>query len=215
MIKMNHAVDHPRERILQAGIHLFSRRGFAATGVRELAEYAGVNLAMINYYYGSKIGVLKAIVDTFFTEYSRTVLENVAGEGPLETRIENLVRAVTRYLLANSGMMKIAVAEMPLDIPEVFEYKAQHFRQLKKLAGEHIVPLIEKSIGKKQPAEMIGPVLGGMLMGHFLFRPVIMAIGEVTLDAVFYEQYIRLVSHMLLYGLGKAGPGGRSITAGD
>lgn len=40
--------------MLDAAEALFSEKSFAAVGVREIADRAGVNLAMISYYFGSK-----------------------------------------------------------------------------------------------------------------------------------------------------------------
>lgn len=43
-----------RERIIRTAVVLFARRGYASIGLRELAEKAEVNLAMINYSFGGK-----------------------------------------------------------------------------------------------------------------------------------------------------------------
>ncbi len=59
----------PRDRIFQTAVRLFAKHGFAGTGMRELANKADVNLAMINYFYGSKKGLLKEILDDFFVGY--------------------------------------------------------------------------------------------------------------------------------------------------
>jgi AcrR family transcriptional regulator len=192
---------HPKDRILQAGIKLFSHKGFAASGVRELAETAGVNLSMISYYYGSKMGVLKSIIDRFFTEYSSQIRESFGTSGSIETKICSVVRAVTEYLRANTKLMMIVVAHMPLDVPEVFQYKAEHLKQLKRIAAENLVPLIAESGQKVPPPEMIGPIMGGMLMGHFIFRPVIEALGDVVLDDDYYEFHIQLLSRTLIHGI--------------
>lgn len=43
-----------REDILQASVNLFGDRGFAGTSMRAIADAAGVNLAAMNYHFGSK-----------------------------------------------------------------------------------------------------------------------------------------------------------------
>lgn len=52
-----------RELILEAAEELFAENGFDATSVRELASKAGVNIAMISYYFGSKEKLLEALVE--------------------------------------------------------------------------------------------------------------------------------------------------------
>jgi AcrR family transcriptional regulator len=48
-------------KILEAAEKLFSDNGFNGTSVRDIAEAADVNLAMISYYFGSKDKLLEAI----------------------------------------------------------------------------------------------------------------------------------------------------------
>ncbi len=48
------AQDEVTGAMLEAALELFGSKGFADTSVRELAAQAGVNLATMNYYFGSK-----------------------------------------------------------------------------------------------------------------------------------------------------------------
>lgn len=50
-----------RQRLMAAGLKLFSERGFAKTSVRELARAAQVNLAAVSYYFGDKTGLYRAL----------------------------------------------------------------------------------------------------------------------------------------------------------
>ena len=61
-----------REHILIEAEKLFGERGFDGTSVRDIAQSAGVNLAMISYYFGSKEKLLEALV-VFRAEYAFTV----------------------------------------------------------------------------------------------------------------------------------------------
>ena len=42
------------EKIKAAAKKLFTQKGFAATRTRDIAEEAGINLALLNYYFRSK-----------------------------------------------------------------------------------------------------------------------------------------------------------------
>lgn len=54
-----------RERIIAAALDHFSRRGYEAVGIQEIAESSGLTKPSLYYYFGSKQGLLEAIV----TEY--------------------------------------------------------------------------------------------------------------------------------------------------
>lgn len=51
------------ERVLQGAIRVLKRDGFAALSARTIAAEAGTNLALLNYYYGSKEQLLLAIFE--------------------------------------------------------------------------------------------------------------------------------------------------------
>lgn len=56
------AVDN-REKILQCALELFYARGYDAVGVQEIADKAGVTKPTMYYYFGSKYGLLEALVN--------------------------------------------------------------------------------------------------------------------------------------------------------
>lgn len=63
---MTEATNSPeadtRERILRAATIHISAEGYAGASVRAITQDAGVNLAAINYHFGSKLELMKAVV---------------------------------------------------------------------------------------------------------------------------------------------------------
>jgi AcrR family transcriptional regulator len=55
--------EDTRRRILETALELFGTDGFEGTSTRTLADRAGVNLPAIQYYFGSKEGLYRAVVD--------------------------------------------------------------------------------------------------------------------------------------------------------
>ena len=75
-----------RTLILSAAEQLFSEKGFEGTTVRDIAHMAGVNLAMISYYFGSKEKLFEALVE-YRSGYTTGVLEELAQDehlGPMQ-----------------------------------------------------------------------------------------------------------------------------------
>lgn len=52
-----------KETIINSAIELFSLKGYEGTSVRDIAADAGINVAMINYYFGSKEKLFESIVE--------------------------------------------------------------------------------------------------------------------------------------------------------
>lgn len=92
------AAEASRTRILDAAERLFSGRGLEGVSVREIAAAAGLDLAMINYHFGSKLGLYRAVfrrrIDGL-TEQRLGGLEKVlAARGNEPPRLEDLVYAL-------------------------------------------------------------------------------------------------------------------------
>ena len=52
-----------KDRILDAAELLFSRRGFYGASIREVTKAAAVDLSLVNYHFGTKRGLLSAVVE--------------------------------------------------------------------------------------------------------------------------------------------------------
>jgi AcrR family transcriptional regulator len=54
--------EDTRRRILETALAIFAAQGYEGTSTRQLAERAGVNLPAIQYYFGSKEGLYRAVI---------------------------------------------------------------------------------------------------------------------------------------------------------
>ncbi|MGP4844317.1 TetR/AcrR family transcriptional regulator [Marinobacter sp. 1Y8] len=61
------------DRILDAAEELFAERGFSETSLRMITSKANVNLAAVNYHFGSKNALIHAVFARFLTPFSTTL----------------------------------------------------------------------------------------------------------------------------------------------
>ncbi len=196
----------PKQRILEAAIRLFSRRGFAATGVRQIAGEAGVNLAMVSYYYGSKVGVLEAIIEEAFALMGPVITRNLCAseERSLEERVRSYFSEALALVHHNRDLVRVAVTELPFDVPQIAQLKADKVQQV-------LLPVIRAMMDELTPGqqglrpEVVGPTLTGMVFFHALIAPVLARITGSEMDEQFYRDYANQLSDLVLYGLLAAG----------
>ena len=86
-----------KERILDVAERLFADFGYKATSLRDITSEAGVNLASVNYHFGSKDALLAALLDRRFAPVNRRRLElldelEASADGAVD--LLDLVRAL-------------------------------------------------------------------------------------------------------------------------
>jgi len=93
---MGDDADRPTPaRVLAAAERLFATRGIDAVSVRDITEAAGANLAAVNYYFGSKHGLIVAIVQRRADQLAQRraeLLDELEAGGDIDLR--SVIRAM-------------------------------------------------------------------------------------------------------------------------
>ncbi|MDR3711756.1 MAG: TetR family transcriptional regulator [Puia sp.] len=84
------------EKIKEAARKLFTQKGFAATRTRDIAQEAGINLALLNYYFRSKEKLFEIIMAENFKQFIRGISVNLSDERA--TIVEKADRIVKAYI---------------------------------------------------------------------------------------------------------------------
>jgi len=84
-----------RQLLLDSARRRFASAGYSATTVRDIADDAGVNVALINRYFTSKEGLFEACLVGAVDEFDRTAAENVTLEQIPEVLAGQLADPVT------------------------------------------------------------------------------------------------------------------------
>src|SRR2546427_13309183 len=78
-------------RILDAAHAVFLRRGTAGARMQEIAREAGVNQALLHYYFRSKERLSAAVLQQVASRIFPALIQTVAGDLSLDEKIERLV----------------------------------------------------------------------------------------------------------------------------
>ena len=82
------------ERILHTALDLFAVKGYDATAVREICEAAKITKPTLYHFFGSKDGVLQALVTSGFARFRAIVDTALAHPGTFRDRTKLVARAV-------------------------------------------------------------------------------------------------------------------------
>lgn len=106
------AYNEKQVQIMEAAEKLFADKGFEGTSVRDIAEHAGVNLAMISYYFGSKEKLMEAMFNHRAASSILQLQEMV--EDKILTPLQKVEKLIDRYidkLLSQQCFHRIMVRE--------------------------------------------------------------------------------------------------------
>ncbi len=109
------AVEDPgpaRKRILDAAEAVFSEKGFDGARVHEIARTAGVNKALIYYYFEGKAQLLDALMERIGEENQSVKEQAIAEKGDDEERIEALMTAGFDFLKRRKRFFSILFMEL-------------------------------------------------------------------------------------------------------
>jgi len=131
-----------RARILEAARRLFERGGYAATGIEAIAADAGTAAETVYLHFGSKRGLLAALLDVALVGddapvalLDRPWMRSVRRIGDAPGRIRALAR-ITRRILDRVGPIHTVLRGAAQVDPEVAALAMMHARRRLEGQGE-------------------------------------------------------------------------------
>ncbi len=193
--------DHPRERIFDSAVRLFARKGYHGVGVREIAGDAGVNISMISYYFGGKVGLLREIIDRFFESYFESVRDFFDSDREPSFIIKEYINRLVKLILDNPDLCSVGFFELPYDTPEIAQFKSEKVAFIKDMAQDKIFRRIFGSELDIKTMAILGPAFISMVFSHFLLKDLVRYLFPDKFDEAFYRQYCDLLSAFFLRGI--------------
>ena len=77
----HHNSAETREAILEAAERMFGDEGLEGARTEAIAAAAGVNKALLYYYFGSKDGLYRAVLEGYLADFNRQALELLSSKG--------------------------------------------------------------------------------------------------------------------------------------
>lgn len=202
------AEHETEERILEAAHAVFLRRGTAGARMREVAEEAGVNKALLHYYFRSKEGLARAVFRRALESLLPEVVGVLGSDAELEEKVRRVV-AVEMEALGRSpflpGYVLGELTHRPERVQEAFE---SVLGSKMERMGEEVLSVLRRQLaeaarmGRMRPVKAEELVLNllSLLMFPFAGRPLLQAVlglDEAGYAALLEERKERLPEFIL------------------
>ena len=86
------------DKIKQAALRVFIQKGSANCTSREIAKEAGMNVALVNYYFRSKSKLFAIIFESVMQEFLKSMIQVFSSDIPIREKIRLLIEREFEFL---------------------------------------------------------------------------------------------------------------------
>ena len=186
ILKRKKEEESTEQKIITAARKLFTQKGFDAVKTRDIAEEAGINLALLNYYFRSKEKLFEIIMgeslETFFLGFSNIVNDEKT------TYTKKIEQIVSNYI-----DMLLKSPDTPLFVMNQVRANPKRIEAKKIFMNSYFMKQLQTGIktGEIAPINVVNLMLNIVSLSIFPFigRPIFQA-GEGSITD---EQFIELM----------------------
>ena len=99
------------ERIFEAALHVFARKGKDGARMQEIADFAGINKAMLHYYFRSKDKLYEAVFAFVFRRFMDTLGAPIRDAATFEQTLRTFIDGYIDTVKDNLDVVRLMVNE--------------------------------------------------------------------------------------------------------
>ncbi len=189
------------EKIKEAARKIFQQKGYAGARTRDIAEEAGINLALLNYYYRSKEKLFELVMhESLFELFSAIKFMFNEPSSNLSEKIDSTVNTYFDILLKNPNLPLFILGEIQanpdqlkekIGLSDTFVFDTVLYKQLQdQLKAAGMMHL--------NPAHLVINMLS-MTIFPFVAKPLLIKLTHLDEEAFkqFVEERRKLVPYWL------------------
>ncbi len=132
-----------RERLLQGALRLFTQKGYAMTTVREIVAETGVTKPVLYYYFESKEGIYRVLMQRLFEELESLFDALPEAEKPVREQLFKLADRTYEITVKNRDALRLmhAIYYGPPQGAPFFDFDAYYLHYY-----EHVRQIVRRGI---------------------------------------------------------------------
>lgn len=188
--------ESKRDLIIEAGIKVFSQKGYHNTKMDEIAVVAGIGKGTIYEYFSSKLQLFQEIMEKSLRHYNESISTEEKNQMSVAERIQIIVEGHFRFCQTNKELSRIIFWDMEIIDDELKDW----FYTKRKEKEEVLQNLIQEGINRGElrevDAKLVTLMVGGVL-GQ-IWVPVVIEGWEVDAAATARE-----IANLIIQGIGE------------
>jgi len=175
--------------LLESGIALFAEKGYASTSVREIVERAGVTKPALYYYFESKEGMFRAILNWASEQLEIMLKEVIEAPGTTLDRFVFFYRHLYRGIMKNRDLFKM-MHNLTFGLPQ--GVPAYDFDQYQRILINTLKAIYTEGLAKKEVKETDPEEVALFILGLVDFCFHLDNVKPNTIDPDRPERFLRL-----------------------
>jgi len=166
------------EKILKSAGEIFRSKGFAGARMQEIADKAGINKAMLHYYFRSKQHLFDKIFKDLLENFHHNIIDILNEENTWEKKIITLTEKLFTFSTANKDISIFLFNELHMN-PKFLQEKLFKFTEIRNsLFFTQLTDDITKGkIIKIDPLQIFVHILSGVIF-PVIAEPIISSVGD-------------------------------------
>ncbi|MDL2262436.1 TetR/AcrR family transcriptional regulator [Bacteroidales bacterium OttesenSCG-928-I21] len=172
-----------RDKILTASKELFMKNGYNGTSVRDIATASGTNVAMVNYYFGSKEKLFGEVFEDIFNFLAGKIISTLISDLPFFEMIELWLDTYYEVLSKYPQMPNFLLNEVNMNPEQIIKLvNEKNPNEVYESITKRIENEIEKgTIKKMSPDHLLLSILS-LGVFPFVFDNMATAVLDISLD---------------------------------
>lgn len=161
-----------KEQIFSSAQSLFSKEGFAAVSVRDIATHANVNLALVNYHYKNKENLYLDCISHFAEKHISSIKEILSGpdsKNDFLTRLKIFISQMIKMVNTDKDVIRMIARE--IQDTSRSEFHIQIMNQLHPFF-DCIVLFFTQAQKRKILSSKVDPEKSAMIMMGAIMHPI-------------------------------------------
>jgi TetR/AcrR family transcriptional regulator len=143
------------EKILEAAKNVFMKYGLYGARMQDIADTAGINKALLHYYFRSKEKLFDKVFEGALQKYFQQMDVFADTTLPIKERIFRYIDNITDFLSEYPQMTMFIIKEISIN-PEMFKEKVQAIKKTKPVV--RLIPVLEEEMAAGK-IKKIDPVM--------------------------------------------------------
>lgn len=164
--------DSTEDKILEAATNVFVSKGMEGARMQEIADEAGINKALLHYYFRSKEHLFEAIFAEIIKFAFPKITRIVQSDEPIVTKIEQVIDAYIDLLIKHPFIPGFVIKELNRDPSGLFKMVMKFGLNPQVVFDQIQLAMDRGEIIKMQPRHLAANIIS-MCIFPFAARPII------------------------------------------